>query len=123
LLLEGTAAKEVGKGGIQVPQRFLWGTLRHIVHPGNLGLFQRVELAMQVDSSGTLLGRFIACLLDLQSPVVGPAGGPGVLVAGSHLPISQIQFGFLGPLHPHAGASFHSPTAAVVRGRVSLLGC
>jgi hypothetical protein len=63
---------------------------------------------MQIDGGGTRLGRLIPFLLDLQPPVVGPAGGTGMLLASSHLPVCQVQFGFIGPLHPHAGASFRS---------------
>jgi hypothetical protein len=58
---------ELLEGGIQVPQGFLWGTLGDRVQPGDLGLLEGIELAVQRDGGGALLGRLIPFLLDLQA--------------------------------------------------------
>jgi hypothetical protein len=64
LLLEGTAPEEVGKGSVEVPQRFLWSTFGDLIHPGDLGLLEDIELPVQFDSVRAPLGRPIPFLLD-----------------------------------------------------------
>ena len=54
---------------------------------------------------GLFLVARIPFLLDPQPPVVGPARGAGMLPAGGDLPIVQVQFGFIGSLHPHQASS------------------
>ena len=101
LSLESTATEEIAKGSIQVAQRFLRRAFGDVIHPGDIGLFKHIELAVQILRCGTSLGHFIAFLLERQSPVVGLSGGTGMLPAGGHLPIVQGQFGFVGALHEH----------------------
>jgi hypothetical protein len=61
-------------------------------------------------------------LLDLKSPVVGPARGAGMLAAGRHLSIVQVQLRFVRPLYEHPAAPCHALAVRLRRG-LSRLGC
>ena len=122
LLFEVTPSKELLEGGIQVPQRFLRRTLGDLIHPGHVRLLETVEFPVQLDGGRTRLARGIAFLLDPESPVVGPARGAGMLAAGCHLSIVEVQLRFVCPLYQHPVSLRPSP-AILSSGRPSPLDC
>src|SRR5258706_2357797 len=118
LLLERGAAEELGEGAVQVAQSFLRCALGHRVHPGNLGLLERVEFPVEINGRWTLAGRAVRILLALQAPVECPTRRPGMLLTGGDLLVIQIQLGLVGALDgAHAWSASAASAASAPRSR------
>src|SRR5258708_6549040 len=96
--LERYPPKEAREGAIQVAQRFLRSTLRHLVHPRHRGRLERVQLAMQVHRRWTLARLAIRFLLPLQAPIVGPARRPRMPLTRGGLLVIQVKLDLVGAL-------------------------
>src|SRR6266566_234841 len=101
LFFELDPAKEISHRLVQIAQRLLRSRLRDLVHPGQLGLLELVQLPMKLHRADPPARSLVDLLLAPQAPVVRIAVSPGVLLAGRNLLVVEIQFGTIAPRQPH----------------------
>jgi len=99
LLLKFHSPEEVLECTVQIPERFLGGALGDFVEPGQVGLLEGVQPAVEVYCGGRLARELVGFYLSGQAPVVCEARGSAVIRKQGTLSVVRFKLGLVGSLN------------------------